>query len=69
MTYGTTPSPRHGFNLDLGDDALNTRLNTGLEAVEELLITELNRGESFLTDKVTHLAKACLLYTSDAADE
>ena len=58
MTYGTTPSPRHGFNLDLGDDALNTRLNTGLEAVEELLITELNRGESFLTDKVTHLAKA-----------
>ena len=58
MTYGTTPSPRHGFNLDLGDDALNTRLNTGLEAVEELLITELSRGESFLTDKVTHLAKA-----------
>ena len=58
MTYGTTPSPRHGFNLDLGDDALNTRLNTGLEAVEELLITELSRGASFLTDKVTHLAKA-----------
>ena len=44
MTYGTTPSPRHGFNLDLGDDALNTRLNTGLEAVEELLMTDLSRG-------------------------
>lgn len=58
MTYGTTPSPRHGFNLDLGDDALNARLNAGLEAVEELLITELSHGESFLTDKVTHLAKA-----------
>ena len=58
MTYGTLPSPRRGFNMDLGDDALNARLNAGLEAVEELLIAELNRGESFLTDKVTHLAKA-----------
>lgn len=58
MTYGTLPSPRRGFNMDLGDDALNARLNAGLEAVEELLIVELNRGESFLTDKVTHLAKA-----------
>ena len=58
MTYGTTPSPRHGFNIDLGDDALNTRLNTGLEAVEDLLMAELSRGETFLTDKVTHLAEA-----------
>ena len=41
MTYGTTPSPRHGFNLDLGDDALNTRLNTGLEAVEELSLIHI----------------------------
>lgn len=58
MTYGTTPSPRHGFKIDLGDDALNTRLNTGLEAVEDLLMAELSRGEKFLTDKVTHLAAA-----------
>ncbi len=58
MTYGTTRSPRHGFKLDLGDDALNARLNSGLEAVEDLLMAELSRGEEFLTDKVTHLAEA-----------
>ena len=44
MTYGTLPSPRRGFNMDLGDDALNARLNAGLEAVEELLMAELNRA-------------------------
>ena len=58
MTYGTTRSPRHGFKLDLGDDALNARLNSGLESVEDLLLAELSRGEEFLTDKVTHLAEA-----------
>ena len=58
MTHGTTPSPRHGFNLDLGDEALNARLNSGLEAVEDRLRAELSRVESFLTDKVTHLAAA-----------
>ena len=58
MTHGTTPSPRHGFNLDLGDEALNARLNSGLEAVEDRLRAELSRVESFLTDKVMHLAAA-----------
>lgn len=50
--------PRNGFSLDLGNDDLNARMNTGLAEVEDLLMRELSRGESSITDKVTHLAQA-----------
>lgn len=58
MTHGqTTPQPTPGA-VDLGDPDLNARIADGMAHVEELLTQELNRGESFIRDKVTHLAKA-----------
>lgn len=44
--------------ISLGDPALTDAVNTGLAQVEELLLAELSRGESFVTDKVLHLAQA-----------
>lgn len=58
MSNGIIPSPRYGFQMDLGDDALNTRVARGMDAVEQLLMERLEQGEDFITEKVTHLAKA-----------
>lgn len=44
--------------IDLGDPQLNAFVAQGLADCEQLLIQELSRGESFVTDKVTHLALA-----------
>lgn len=44
--------------FSLGDPVLTDSINEGLEQVEELLHAELSRGESFVTDKVLHLAQA-----------
>ena len=52
------PSPRHGYDMDLGDDALNTRIAQGMGEVERVLLERLSQGEEFITDKVTHLAVA-----------
>lgn len=58
MTNGRTPSPRQIGSVDLGDADLNARVGEGMAAVEKLLARELNRGEGFIAEKVTHLAKA-----------
>lgn len=58
MMPSQTPPPPHAGEVDLGDDALNARIAAGMAAVENLLLTELNDGEDFITDKVTHLARA-----------
>ncbi|MCP1388082.1 polyprenyl synthetase family protein [Corynebacterium sp. TA-R-1] len=58
MTNGTTPSPRNGFTLDLGDEALTKRVADGMVDVEALLRERLNYGEDFITEKVNHLAFA-----------
>ena len=58
MTNGITPSPRHGFRMDLGDDALTERVTQGMGEVETLLRERLQQGEAFITDKVMHLAAA-----------
>ncbi|AGS33945.1 putative polyprenyl diphosphate synthase component [Corynebacterium maris DSM 45190] len=58
MTNGQTPSPLRTGSVDLGDADLNARVAEGMAAVEKLLARELNRGEGFITEKVTHLAKA-----------
>ncbi len=50
MTHPTTP--------ELGNDELNATMRAGLEKVEDLLLEELSRGEEFISEKVTHLAKA-----------
>ncbi|MGO1949696.1 MAG: polyprenyl synthetase family protein [Mycobacteriaceae bacterium] len=42
--------------LDLGDENLNTSVPDGLERVESRLREVLSAGESFLTDKISHLA-------------
>ncbi|WP_025251863.1 polyprenyl synthetase family protein [Corynebacterium vitaeruminis] len=47
-----------GAQVDLGDEALNAAIGTGLARVETLLLGELNKGEDFVTDKVLHLAEA-----------
>lgn len=46
------------MRLDLGDAALNDFLNQGMARVESTLQASLSTGESFLTDKVSHLALA-----------
>lgn len=43
---------------DLGDPQLNESLTSGLQRAEEMLLHELAQGESFLTDKISHLALA-----------
>lgn len=44
--------------LDLGDELLNTAVADGLARVESRLHEVLSTGESFLTDKISHLAVA-----------
>lgn len=58
MTHGQTTPHTRPRDVDLGDPDLNARIADGMAHVEELLKTELNRGEEFLRDKVTHLPKA-----------
>lgn len=43
---------------DLNSPALNAALTDGLQRAEHMLLDELRQGESFLTDKVSHLAEA-----------
>ena len=43
---------------DLNSPALNAALTDGLQRAENMLLDELRQGESFLTDKVSHLAEA-----------
>ncbi|MBC2682278.1 polyprenyl synthetase family protein [Corynebacterium anserum] len=43
---------------DLGNSQLNQALTEGLQRAESKLLNELAQGESFLTDKISHLAKA-----------
>lgn len=42
--------------LDLGDEALNVAIPDGLDRVEARLREVLSAGETFLTDKISHLA-------------
>lgn len=43
---------------DLGNAELNARITEGLQEVEEFLRFRLNQGESFITEKISHLALA-----------
>lgn len=45
-------------SVDLGNSQLNARVHEGVAAVEELLQTEINRGEAFVYDKAQHLVAA-----------
>lgn len=45
-------------HISLGDPELTASIEKGLAEVEEYLFSELSRGESFVTEKVQHLAKA-----------
>lgn len=58
MTHGTHPAPPNGFTLDLGDDGLNSRIQSGMNNVEALLAERLGQGEPFIVDKVRHLTFA-----------
>ena len=58
MTNGTPTSPAVDKQLDLGDEALAQRVTDGLNRVEELMFERLSGGEDFLSEQVTHLAKA-----------
>lgn len=58
MTNGTPLSPAVDNHLDLGDEALGERVASGLNRVEELMFARLTSGKDFLSDKVSHLAKA-----------
>ncbi|AKK02243.1 polyprenyl synthetase family protein [Corynebacterium epidermidicanis] len=49
---GTVP------HIELGDAQLTSAVNSGLQKVENLLRSELQQGEDFVTEKVLHLAKA-----------
>ncbi|WP_241249076.1 polyprenyl synthetase family protein [Rhodococcus sp. X156] len=44
--------------VDLGDPALAEAVQGGLDAVEELLTTELSTGDLFITEKALHLVRA-----------
>ncbi|APT86078.1 polyprenyl synthetase family protein [Corynebacterium flavescens] len=54
MTNGQT----HATNVDLGDPRLSERVNAGMAAVEQLLQSEIDRGQDFLKEKVSHLSAA-----------
>ncbi|WP_297850038.1 polyprenyl synthetase family protein [uncultured Corynebacterium sp.] len=58
MTNGTPTSPAVDKQLDLGDEALAQRVTDGLNRVEELMFERLSGGADFLSEQVTHLAKA-----------
>lgn len=57
MTNGQTP-PTGTHTVDLGDPHLTQRVAAGVAAVEELLRAEIDRGESFVSEKALHLAAA-----------
>ncbi len=44
--------------VDLGDPQLTARVAKGVAAVEEMLLSEIDRGESFVIDKALHLTQA-----------
>ena len=54
-TAAATPTP---VAPELGNPALNATVKAGMERVETLLHQELAQGESFLVDKISHLALA-----------
>ena len=58
MTHSSPTSPAAGNQLDFGDEALAARVTEGLDQVEQLMFEHLTSGREFLTDQVTHLAKA-----------
>lgn len=58
MTNGTPTSPAVDKQLEFGDEALDQRVTEGLKRVEELMFERLSGGEDFLSEQVTHLAKA-----------
>lgn len=58
MTNGTPTSPAVDSQLELGDQDLAQRVTEGLNRVEELMFERLSGGEDFLSEQVTHLAKA-----------
>lgn len=58
MTNGPQPSPQGASSLELGDPVLAARVAEGLAAVDELLAQRLGVGETFIIDKVNHLAFA-----------
>ena len=43
---------------DLSNPELNAALTEGMQRAEALLLGELKQGETFLTDKISHLAEA-----------
>lgn len=45
-------------SVDLGDAGLEADITAGMRRCEELLLSELRRGEDFLVEQVTHLAAA-----------
>lgn len=47
MTHGQS----HATHVDLGDPQLNERIGAGMEAVEDKLRSEIDRGQDFLKDK------------------
>ena len=54
MTHGQS----HATHVDLGDPQLNERIGAGMKAVEDKLRSEIDRGQDFLKDKVSHLSQA-----------
>lgn len=59
---GTQSTQRTGegnvASASLGDEALEQAITEGMRKSEELLNTELARGEKFLVERVNHLSKA-----------
>lgn len=47
-----------GTRVDLGDDALNEQVFSGMARVESYLHDELDKSPDFLTDKIMHLTVA-----------
>ncbi|HCT3317634.1 polyprenyl synthetase family protein [Corynebacterium striatum] len=54
MSHGQT----HATHVDLGDPQLSERISAGIAAVEELLHHEIDRGQDFVKEKVSHLSSA-----------
>ena len=54
MSHGQT----HATHVDLGDPQLSERIGAGMAAVEELLHHEIDRGQDFVKEKVSHLSSA-----------
>lgn len=59
MSNGAEGSqPKAAAKVDLGDASLNQAVAEGMQRVETLLMDELSKGESFVSEKVLHLTKA-----------